>query len=445
MAQKCPLHIVPGLVTLLRSPKLAGLAFAAGAAAGVGLLAWLTIREEDPASPTAALAKAVRSRRAAITVTPSKPEHNVHASPAPADPDVPRSADELKRQVAALGWPALVPRAMVSAGAKPPPAGGLDFTIMQFNVLAEGLSSGPACAPPLRLDAAPKPSEFGGFDAVERPEECLDWQKRRLRLLEEVARVSPDVLALEECDRWADWFEPALRALGYDGLWAPKRNAPGLAYGYHSDGTALLWRRAAVEPVSAEGCYLDGADGSEGSRPYVIATLRRRGGGLSRALGQGGGGAGELLLVGATHLKAKPGEANEASRAADVRQLLAALQRRADALPAAHVLLCGDFNTDPYDVPQHKAACVPAVRAHPLGLRSAYPLPASDADAAFTTWKRRGATEARHMIDYIWHSPRLTPYQTLAPPDAAALEPARLPGFRYPSDHLSIAARLVAV
>ena len=41
------------------------------------------------------------------------------------------------------------------------------------------------------------------------------------------------------------------------------------------------------------------------------------------------------------------------------------------------------------------------------------------------------------------HSPSLRATALLAPPDEADLEPARLPGLRYPSDHLAIMAEFV--
>jgi len=64
----------------------------------------------------------------------------------------------------------------------------------------------------------------------------------------------------------------------------------------------------------------------------------------------------------------------------------------------------------------------------------------------YTTWKKRGSYEARHTIDYVWHSPdKLRPTARLGVVDAADMEPWRLPGFRYPSDHLSLWARFELV
>ena len=133
---------------------------------------------------------------------------------------------------------------------------------------------------------------------------------------------------------------------------------------------------------------------------------------------------------------------------------------------ATPTLIVGDFNTDPVDTPRLKVTTVPAILAskelHPP-LRSAYPLPRK-CDEAFTTWKVRGASAVKHVIDFIFHNGnngtdresssngvsedapnglRLT--DTLAVPVDADVEPTRLPGFRYPSDHVMIAARFELV
>ena len=50
--------------------------------------------------------------------------------------------------------------------------------------------------------------------------------------------------------------------------------------------------------------------------------------------------------------------------------------------------------------------------------------------------------QVKHTIDYIFHDAGLRATRVLAPPQEAELEPARLPGLRYPSDHLSLVAEL---
>jgi mRNA deadenylase 3'-5' endonuclease subunit Ccr4 len=93
------------------------------------------------------------------------------------------------------------------------------FRVMQFNILAEGLSAHPQTVPPFPSSNGEdlEPSNCGDFDAD--PGEALvifDFEGcRRWRIIEEILNVSPDILALEECDHFDDFFFPILESLGY--------------------------------------------------------------------------------------------------------------------------------------------------------------------------------------------------------------------------------------
>ena len=69
----------------------------------------------------------------------------------------------------------------------------------------------------------------------------------------------------------------------------------------------------------------------------------------------------------------------------------------------------------------------------------------ADLEQLWTSWKTRGADEIKCFIDYIFHDAALRTARVLAPPAVADLEPARLPGMRYPSDHISLLAELEMV
>jgi hypothetical protein len=158
------------------------------------------------------------------------------------------------------------------------------------------------------------------------------------------------------------------------------------------------------------------------------------------------------VLVATTHLKAKISQQNEDLRTGQVKQMLALIADAADSWGECAIIFAADHNADAYDVTEKgvviNATCVPAVaKAERPRLRCAYPLPTSDADM-FTTWKKRGQYEAKHTIDYIWYSKdpsMLRCLERLAGVPAAEMAPARLPGFRYPSDHLSLWARFELV
>ncbi|CAD7925667.1 unnamed protein product [Amoebophrya sp. A25] len=70
----------------------------------------------------------------------------------------------------------------------------------------------------------------------------FDWDLRKLKLIEEILRTDPDVLTVQECDQYADFFRPFLAQLGYQSMFCPKSNAPGLARGFYADGVALFWK-----------------------------------------------------------------------------------------------------------------------------------------------------------------------------------------------------------
>jgi hypothetical protein len=90
---------------------------------------------------------------------------------------------------------------------------------MQFNILAEGLSADPKKTPHFSTNAAGEAvdeSTFGNFDSVENPEVVFDFDNFRCwRIVEEILRWSPDIIAVQEIDRFADFFEPVLGRAGY--------------------------------------------------------------------------------------------------------------------------------------------------------------------------------------------------------------------------------------
>ena len=93
------------------------------------------------------------------------------------------------------------------------------FRVMQFNVLAEGLSADPGRQPPFETTlqgTTISPSDFGGFDTTEESLIVFDYHNfRKWRLLQEILRTQPHILALEEVDHFPDFFEPVLASVGY--------------------------------------------------------------------------------------------------------------------------------------------------------------------------------------------------------------------------------------
>jgi hypothetical protein len=64
-------------------------------------------------------------------------------------------------------------------------------------------------------------------------------------------------------------------------------------------------------------------------------------------------------------------------------------------------------------------------------------------EPAYTTWKVRPPNhEAKMTIDFIFHSPKLTPIRKYGLPE---LVYPGLPNSNYPSDHLALAAEFLLV
>jgi len=291
---------------------------------------------------------------------------------------------------------------------------------MQFNILAEGLSA---------------PPKYGGF--VFSPKECLEWGFRKFRVVEEIIKYDPDVLCLEEVDHFDDFLLPALKNFGYEGIFQPKTDSPTLQFGddKFSDGCAIFWKKEILKIVDQKSVIYKNPD-LEGSAWSQVALIAR----MTRANDEG-----SPFIVSCTHLKSKPGKANELRRTIQLEQLLASVQEMQQG--EEPTLIFGDFNTDPTGRDEDLTA-YEKVKTSSLNLKSAYTCdPADEAaeteEPEYTTCKVRENGEACHTIDYIWVPKAAQVLGVLGIPDYDSLPKCKLPCFEYPSDHLSIAADVV--
>lgn len=124
------------------------------------------------------------------------------------------------------------------------------------------------------------------------------------------------------------------------------------------------------------------------------------------------------------------------------------------------ILILGDFNSEPAD---ESVTCIlsqeeskNSYNKKSWKFQSAYPLPGKDSEddnSLFTSWKTRKDGTIRRIIDYIFHASHekdiavedgkglLHCTHFLSAPEDGEVEKGRLPGLRYPSDHLLIAAK----
>ena len=159
--------------------------------------------------------------------------------------------------------------------------GGTPLRVVQFNILADGLS-------------ARHPSN-GGF--TESPPESLAWDFRRDRLVAEVFRhfeeeAGPDVVAMQEVDHY-DELAAEMRRRGYEGTWKAKPDSPCLRFNADlEDGCALFWRTDAVAvdeltTVNFKQLDSDGAPTGKASNQVAIVAQMR----LLRGAAKGGAAA----------------------------------------------------------------------------------------------------------------------------------------------------------
>lgn len=308
--------------------------------------------------------------------------------------------------------------------------------VQQFNVLADGLAG-------MRED-------LGGFSRVDRS--ILDWNSRKDALLHEMLQYNADVITIQECDHFYDFFLPEMSSRGYTGYFAPKPTSACLEVTGNNDGCAMFIKKDRLRVVSCEAKTLalsiaklsDGGELQEDEKNIklqnqvaLIAVCEFVGwptkngadrmSDLNKGYKESSGSANKQadpppLLIGTAHLKSSKSAVGERYRQKGALQILTDLSRiynnfaRAGRPPA--VILTGDFNAISEDSPlpaRYAPLTYRALKLHSLGLRSVYndDLPLSPVKSSspelYTTWKarRKDGTERviKRCIDYIFYAP----------------------------------------
>jgi endonuclease/exonuclease/phosphatase family metal-dependent hydrolase len=363
--------------------------------------------------------------------------------------DIRRKIAEVRLEQARYGLSDLYLREWESTNGQATTDSKSVVSVMQFNALAEGLSSGPTAKKPFQINSPEGRGQnekqvYGGFSEIPVPSVSLDFGLRRWRLLEVIlgtmvsadSSSSCDLIALQEIDRYRGFFAPIMRLFGYEGIFKPKPRSPGVRMGWYSDGCCLFWKKETFELISERRL-----DFKVGSQIMMVALLRHKP-------------SGKKIAVAVTHLKAQNSKPNEMIRCRQVDELLEQID---DVVESAtehddikDVLVLGDFNADPPCNISSQSSSVGRMLARqlrslssstePVHLRSSYKID-PPANSFFTTWKTRGPSTSRRVIDYILYAGRLRCTETLRMPKEEDLEGTKLPGLQNPSDHMMIAAK----
>jgi nocturnin len=303
-----------------------------------------------------------------------------------------------------VGVNELLPRTFISCkGAREGP----NLTIMQFNVLADALCQ----------------SQFGKRVSAD----VLAFEYRKKLALEEIERVSPDILCMEEINHFESW-QADLECLGYTGEWIPKydvsyppghRTPPPFYGGRPTDGCAIFLKTSRLFFCSTHGSRFAAITGSpEMTQVLLIASVG------SNSTGK------HALTVSVSHLKAGPGDANGRMRSLQGSAWVKEMHRfMSEKKVTGPIVLCGDMN-ESAAVP---GGCVSQLCSG-LDVSSVYAECLGE-DPEFTAIDG----DWRGCLDYILASKSV---RSLAIWDVPALPHGALPSSQYPSDHLAIAAKL---
>lgn len=256
-------------------------------------------------------------------------------------------------------------------------------------------------------------------------ENDLNWENRKLRILEEIVRYSPTILCMEEVDQY-EYLLEFLTKLGYVGIFFPKPDSPCLYQENNSgsDGCAIFYLSKLVTLSQSHSIILQ-ENGRQSNQVAIIGQFC------------GKGKSSQPFYVGTTHLKAKRGYH-------EMRRLQGEFISKylCDNHSDAPVIFCGDFNAEPTE-PLYSV-----MKACQLNLTSAYTSLSHDkqTEPKYTTWKVRPNGEECHVIDYIWYTSsglKLKSILDIATEDEVGKN--RLPCARYPSDHLSLVCDFLLV
>ncbi|XP_064608728.1 nocturnin-like [Liolophura sinensis] len=264
----------------------------------------------------------------------------------------------LKQKSDDLGLPSLLPRPWCQL--KAPAADDQIIRVMQWNVLAQALSK-------------------GEDNFVLCPGKALQWEVRRVRLIEEILTRTPGIVCLEEVDMMTH-FNAELSQVGYEGLFFSKLWSPCLDVQDNSgpDGCAIFYLKDRLTLLSHDDIKIYVPPGRTlCNQVGLLATFSQKCVSQPRA-----------FHVVVTHLKAKSGY--EDLRRKQAEYLTDWVWQRVGEEP---VIICGDFNGQPtepfYEVMQNSK----------LNLTSVYRLlTQGHQEPPYTTWKVRGMVNGQAKV-----------------------------------------------
>jgi len=277
------------------------------------------------------------------------------------------------------------------------------FKVMQFNILADGLSG-----------AKKTKTDMKSFS--ECPPEALPWDYRRELIFEEIQRADPHILCMQENDHFEDFVE------NFSDQWAGelelKSGGPCEKIGGKPDGCSIHWKKERFQLKQKIGHHF-----TMGSQVFLCVVLN------DLVTNQD-------LIVCTTHLRAAKSREGEKTREAEVKEMMSELSKAFGInIP---IIITADLNASPTKGDkEYESLAYPKLMSERISLQSAY-CELLGGEPSYTTAKVRGDLMA-HTIDYITYHPEFfSPVSHLEILELSSLAPGYVPSLEYPSDHFSL-------
>lgn len=277
------------------------------------------------------------------------------------------------------------------------------FKVMQFNILADGLSGAKKAKP-----------DYKSFS--ECPPEALVWDYRRELIFEEIERAAPDILCMQENDHFEDFVETLSDS--WAGECELKSGGACEQIGGKPDGCSIHWKKERFQLKQKIGHHF-----TMGSQVFLCVVLNDL---MTK----------QDLIVCTTHLRATKSIDGENTREAEVEEMMKELSNMFGM--KVPIIITADLNASPTKGDkEYESLAYPKLLSGNISLQSAYRELLGD-EPVYTTAKVRGGLMA-HTIDYItYHPDFFSPVSHLEILELSSLAPGYVPSLQYPSDHFSL-------
>ncbi|KAH8942982.1 hypothetical protein BDL97_13G024800 [Sphagnum fallax] len=217
--------------------------------------------------------------------------------------------------------------------ANPPPSKHERFTIVSYNILA--------------VDNARAHWRELYYHI---PSHVMQWNTRKRKLLQELGLWSPDIICLQEVDRYDD-LNKRLQDMGFTGVY---KGRTGMA----TDGCAIFWRPARFQLLHEENIEFRELDLRDNVAQLCVLQMKNRNTkaikdeGATQASKSGSTkGGNNCVVVGNIHVLFNPKRGDV--KLGQVRVLLEKAHSLSQEWGGAPVVIAGDFNSTPLSAVYH--------------------------------------------------------------------------------------------